>query len=210
MKASKKRRVGIFRPESNFKDRFIPDYKELADVVSHCKGLGLKIVLTQGTYDMVHIGHARYFEEAKKHGDILIVAVDSDEKVRRRKGPERPIVPQEERLEMVAHTRPVDVVTLKEDHYPKWHLIKLIRPDILIISETSGLYNRQKMAQLKKLCGKLVVLKPQATTSTSAKIRLMQINTAKKLKQTLTPKIMNLLEDLAGEKLTPKTSPKRK
>src|SRR5258706_6536345 len=88
---------GIFSPGSNFKDRYIPDYKTLAKLVSHLRGLGLKIVLVQGTYDMVHIGHARYLEEARRQGDVLIVGVDSDEKVRARKGPTRPVVPASER-----------------------------------------------------------------------------------------------------------------
>src|SRR5690348_16107521 len=113
---------GIFGLASNFTHRYIADYKKLKTLIDHCKGLGLRIVLTQGTYDMVHIGHARYFEEAKKHGDILVVGVDSDEKVRARKGPERPVVPQEERLEMVTHLRPVDIVVLKPLKAPKYSL----------------------------------------------------------------------------------------
>ncbi len=126
---------GIFGLGSNFKDRFIKDYNQLKETVEHCKGLGLKIVLTQGTYDMVHIGHSRYFEEAKRHGDMLVVGVDSDKKVRTRKGPDRPIVPESERLEMVTHLRSVDIVTLKEHQAPRWHLVKTVRPDVLIVKK---------------------------------------------------------------------------
>ena len=53
----------VFGQTSNFSKRYISDYKKLQEVIGHCKGLGLKVVLTQGTYDMVHIGHARYLEE---------------------------------------------------------------------------------------------------------------------------------------------------
>lgn len=187
----------IFGQASNFNRRYISDYKKLEEIISHCKGLGLRIVLTQGTYDMVHIGHARYFEEAKKHGDILVIGVDSDEKVRSRKGPERPVVPQEERLEMVAHLRPVDVVVLKELKHPKWHLIKTVRPDVLIATKET--YNQKQLKDLKKFCGEVVVLEPMATTSTSAKIRKLQISTAKSLGQALTPKIMNLIEEVLGD-----------
>ena len=157
----------------------------------------MRVVLTQGTYDMVHIGHARYFEEAKKHGDILVIGVDSDEKVRARKGPERPVVPQEERLEMVAHLRPVDVVVLKEHKHPKWHLIKTVRPDVLIATKET--YNAKQLKELKKYCGEVIVLDPMATTSTSAKIRKLQIGTAKSLGQALTPKIMNIIEEVLGD-----------
>jgi len=187
----------IFGQTSNFNKRYISDYAKLAEVICHCKGLGLKIVLTQGTYDMVHIGHARYFEEAKKHGDILVVGVDSDEKVRARKGPERPVVPQEERLEMVAHLRPVDVVVLKEYNHPKWHLIKTVKPDVLIATKET--YNEKQLKDLKKFCGEVIVLDPMATTSTSAKIRKLQIGTAKSLGQALTPKIMNIIEEVLGD-----------
>ncbi len=157
----------IFGANSNFKDRWIKDDNKLKKLVENCKGLGLKIVLTQGTYDMVHIGHARYFEEAKKHGDILIVAVDSDEKVRARKGPERPVVPQLERLEMVTHLRTVDLVYLKNIKSPHWNLIKLICPDVLI-----------------------------ATKETYSKAELMQISHAKKLEKSLTPKLLQTIQDV--------------
>ncbi len=187
----------IFGQSSNFNKRYISDYLKLAETIRHCKGLGLRIVLTQGTYDMVHIGHARYFEEAKKHGDILVIGVDSDEKVRSRKGPERPVVPQEERLEMVAHLRPVDVVVLKELKHPKWHLIKTVRPDVLV--STKETYNSKQLKDLKKYCGEVIVLDPMATTSTSAKIRKLQIGTAKSLGQALTPKIMNIIEEVLGD-----------
>src|SRR3989344_5333908 len=163
---------GIFGMGSNFNHRYVSDYRRLKKLVENLKGLGLKIVLTQGTYDMVHIGHSRYFEEAKKHGHILIVGVDSDEKVRARKGPERPVVPQAERLEMVTHLRTVDVVYLKQYKAPKWNLIKLVQPNVLVATRQT--YSKSDLKALKQYCEKVVVLDPQATTSTSAKIRLLQ------------------------------------
>jgi len=188
---------GGFHLESNFDKRCIYDLKVISEFVTHAKGLGLKIVLTQGTFDMVHIGHARYLEEAKKHGDILIVGIDSDEKVRERKGPERPVVPQNERLEMLTHLRSVDLVFLKELKHPKWSLIKSVRPDVLIaISEN---YNKKELQELKKYCGKVTVLARQATTSTSAKLRLLQIGTAKKLGTSLTPRIIKTIEEALEE-----------
>jgi D-glycero-beta-D-manno-heptose 1-phosphate adenylyltransferase len=139
MKKRKITQEKIIQPKSIFGGNCVLSLKELENTIRHCKGLGLKIVLTSGSWDMVHIGHARYFMEAKKHGDVLVVGVDSDEKIRDRKGPDRPIVPQNERLEMVTHLRYVDFVTLKEKNAPKWHLIKLVRPDVLILTkETYG------------------------------------------------------------------------
>lgn len=181
----------------NSADRIITDDRRLTDVVRSLKTLGARIVLTQGTYDLVHIGHARYLEAAKRHGDILIVGVDSDKKVRARKGPDRPIVPENERMEMVIHLRPVDLVVLKRHDDPKWHLIKTVRPDVLIaVKET---YASAEIRKLKKYCGKIVVLDRQATTSTSAKIRKLQLKTAKKIERSLTPKLVKVLQEaLAG------------
>lgn len=174
---------GIFGASSNFNERFVKDDEKLKKLIENCKGLGLRIVLTQGTYDMVHVGHARYFEMAKRHGDLLVVGVDSDEKVRARKGPERPVVPESERLEMVTHLRPVDIVYLKQKQAPRWSLIKLVCPDVLIATRQT--YTKKDLKDLKKYCGEVVVLDPQATTSTSAKIRLLQIGHAKQLERAL-------------------------
>jgi rfaE bifunctional protein nucleotidyltransferase chain/domain len=187
----------IFGLESNFKDRFIVDYNKIRHLVNHFKGLGCKIVLTQGTYDMVHIGHARYLEEAKRRGDFLIVGVDSDEKVRARKGPDRPVVPQEERLEMLTHLRCVDVVFMKQLDAPKWSLIRAVRPDTLVATKET--YTDRQLKALKKYCGEVVVLEPQATTSTSAKIRLLQIGAANRVEQALTPKLIKTIEDVLDE-----------
>ncbi len=177
--------------------RRLTSYKDVKSTVTSLKTLGSTIVLTQGSYDLVHIGHARYLESAKKHGHVLIVGIDNDKKIQKRKGPERPIVPEAERLEMVLHLRPVDFVFLKKHTDPKWHLIKTIRPDVLIVTE--GGHTKKEIAQLKKYCGKVVVLKRLATTSTSAKIRHLQITTAHKLERTLTPKIIQVLQEaLAG------------
>jgi rfaE bifunctional protein nucleotidyltransferase chain/domain len=192
---------GIFGLGSNFQDRFVPDYNKLKKLVDHCKGIGLKIVLTQGTYDMVHIGHGRYFEEARKHGDLLVVGVDSDKKVKERKGPDRPLVPHKERLEMVTHLRSVDVVTLKEHDMPRFHLIKTVRPDVLVVTrETLTKYNKAQIDEMKNYCGKIVSLAPMATTSTSAKIRVLQLKLAKRFEKTIVPKLADMISDALGAK----------
>lgn len=181
----------------NLSNRMITTHARLRAVVDSLKTLGVKIVLTQGSYDLIHIGHARYLEAAKKKSDVLIVGIDSDKKIRARKGPERPIVPEEERMEMALHLRPVDIVVLKKLSDPKWFLIKAVRPDVLIATEDT--YSKKELAQLKKYCGKVDVLKRMATTSTSAKIRHLQITTANKLERAVTPKLIRALQEaLAG------------
>jgi D-glycero-beta-D-manno-heptose 1-phosphate adenylyltransferase len=183
--------------QANSQSRIIKDHKKIKEFVSHCRGLGLKIVLTQGTWDMVHVGHARYLDSARKYGDILIVGVDDDRKVKYRKGPDRPVVPENERLEMLTHLRSVDFVFLKHLKDPKWALIKAIEPDVLIsIADT---YSSEDRKALKKYCGEVVVMPRQATTSTSAKIRLLQINIAEKLGQALTPKVISAIDEVFKE-----------
>jgi len=168
---------GYFSNHSNFESRYIPDHAKLAEQVRHLKGIGAKIVLTSGTFDLFHIGHALYLEKAKTFGDILVVGVDSDEKVRLRKGPGRPLTPEGERCEILAHQREVDIITLKYADVKKWELIEAVRPDVLIATE--GNYSREEIFTLKShLCGDVVELERQAVTSTSARVRKISVEQA--------------------------------
>lgn len=172
-------------------------YSHIPKLVKAYRHLGKKIVLTQGSFDMLHIGHGRYLEEAKKHGDILFVGVDSDEKIRHRKGADRPVVPQDERIEMLTYLSTVDHVVLKNLDEPKWQLISLIKPDVLIA--TAETYTSDQIKKLEKICHKVVVLEPKATTSTSAKLRLVQTGMAKKISATISKKVIASLEEVLEE-----------
>lgn len=172
-------------------------FENLNEIIKKEKGAGKKIVLTQGSFDMVHIGHARYLQKAKEHGNFLVVGIDSDDKIRKRKGPDRPVVPQDERMEMLTHIKWVDLVILKSLDAPRWELIKVLKPDVLIAVE--GTYTDEEVEQLQEFCGQVTILERQATTSTSAKIRNMQIGLADKLSKALTPKILETIEVVFGE-----------
>ncbi|NCN06935.1 MAG: adenylyltransferase/cytidyltransferase family protein [Candidatus Pacebacteria bacterium] len=176
-------------------------YQDLPDLIAEYRRQHKKIVLTQGTFDMLHIGHARYLKEAKSYGDVLIVGVDSDEKVSARKGPDRPIVPEAERLEMLGHLNSVDHVVLKPQTAKRWALIKLIQPDALIATKKT--YTKTELEELKKYCQKIVVLEPMATTSTSAKLRLVQVGAAKKIEKTLSTRLVKAIEEVLLELKTP-------
>ena len=171
---------GIFSESSNFRSRFYPDYDKLEKQVEHLKGLGLKIVLTSGSFDLFHIGHALYLQKAKKRGDVLVVGVDDDNKIRKRKGKSRPINPQGERVKILSHIRWVDIITLKYGSGEKWDLIKRVRPDVLVATEDN--YTSEEIFELESFyCGKVVVLPRQAETSTSAKVRKVNLKNAEKL-----------------------------
>ena len=90
-----------------------------------------KIVFTNGCFDLLHQGHVSYLERARKLGHILVVAVNSDESVKRLKGPERPINPLVDRMEVLAALESVDFVTWFEEDTPL-SLIILLRPGILV------------------------------------------------------------------------------
>src|SRR6185436_8583911 len=109
-----------------------------------------------------------------------------------RKGPDRPIVPQSERLEMLTYLRSVDVVVLKELRSEKQHLVHLVKPDVLIATRET--YTPEKIKELEKVCGKVVVLEPMATTSTSAKIRRVQIGAARKIGEAISNKLIYAIE----------------
>mgnify|MGYP001576920696 CR=1 FL=1 len=190
----------ILSNRSSLKTRFITDYKKLKTAVETLKKTGYRIVLTQGVYDLIHEGHAGYLEAAKAQGDVLVVGVDSDALTRKRKGPGRPIVPQAERLKMLVHLRHVDIVTLRDVEHDIGHLIRLIRPDVLIASKSTSDFKKDQVYEYKQYCGKIVILAPQATTSTSARIRTLTIDGAKKLASEIGRLTQAFIKTIRGKK----------
>lgn len=178
-------------------NKIILQAQKIVPIVKKLRRQGKKIVLTQGSFDMIHIGHGRYFEKAKEYGDVLIVGVDSDLKIKKRKGPNRPVVPEAERLEMVNYLSSVDYAVLKKLKAPKYSLINLVKPDVLV--STDETYVQEQIDYLETICGQVVVLKPMATTSTSAKIRLVQIGAAKDITKTLSKKFVKVMEEMIEE-----------
>ena len=165
---------GLFADASNFELRFVPDYQRITAIVQALRTLALKVVLTSGSFDIIHEGHSMYLEAARRFGDFLIVGLDSDAKIRARKGQHRPAVPEMERLRMVTHQRGVGLVTLKDLHHERWALIKAVRPDVLVATEDT--YTPCELAELEEhYCGRVEVLERMATVSTSARLRRIQL-----------------------------------
>jgi rfaE bifunctional protein nucleotidyltransferase chain/domain len=90
-----------------------------------------KIVFTNGCFDIIHAGHVDYLEKAKSLGDFLVVGLNSDESVKRLKGPTRPVNPVEQRKKVLQALKPVDLVIVFEEDTPE-RLIKEIKPDVLV------------------------------------------------------------------------------
>jgi D-beta-D-heptose 7-phosphate kinase/D-beta-D-heptose 1-phosphate adenosyltransferase len=186
----------ILTPGTHSKERFIPDLKTLGRVVKDLKKRHKKIVLTQGVWDLIHEGHATYLEQAKAHGDILIVGVDSDELTKLRKGPSRPIVPQSERVTMLMHLRHVDIVTIREAHHGIGDLIHVVQPDILITSFSTKDFTDQMKKDYEGICKQIITLPPQATTSTSARIRNLTMSGAEELAEEINGAIKKFIKKI--------------
>ena len=106
--------------------------QELASLLQSHRQTGKRIVFTNGCFDLMHIGHTRYLQAAKDLGDLLVVAVNSDESVRSlNKAPDRPIVPDTQRAEVVASLGSVDYVILFNEPAPR-DLIAALQPDVLV------------------------------------------------------------------------------
>ena len=102
---------------------------DLAAVVNAAKRKGSRIVLANGCFDVLHVGHIRYLEAAKALGDLLIVGVNSDEQTRRLKGEGRPLAPQDQRAQIVSALAAVDFVTIFHEPTVE-QLLLALRPDI--------------------------------------------------------------------------------
>ncbi len=107
----------------------ILERRDLLAVVEAAKRKGSRIVLANGCFDVLHVGHIRYLEAAKALGDLLIVGVNSDEQTRRLKGDGRPLVPQDQRAQIVSALEAVNFVTIFEEPTVK-ELLLAIKPDV--------------------------------------------------------------------------------
>jgi D-beta-D-heptose 7-phosphate kinase/D-beta-D-heptose 1-phosphate adenosyltransferase len=96
-----------------------------------CQAEGRRVVFTNGVFDLLHPGHVRYLQAAREEGDVLIVAVNADRSVRANKGPSRPILPADERAEVVAALEAVDAVFVFDEDTPA-RIVEAIQPDVLV------------------------------------------------------------------------------
>ena len=92
---------------------------------------GLRVVFTNGCYDLLHPGHIRLLEQARSLGDVLILALNSDASVERLKGPTRPLIPERDRAALAAMLEAVDAVTVFDEDTPR-ELIAAVLPDVLV------------------------------------------------------------------------------
>lgn len=131
--------------------------KDLKARIAVLKEEGKRIVFTNGCFDILHIGHVKYLEEAKRLGDILVLGLNSDASVRSIKGPLRPVVPEGERAYLLASLKVVDYVAIFDEDTPL-ALIEDIEPDILV---KGGDWSRDTVVggeSVEKRGGKVVIV----------------------------------------------------
>ena len=176
----------------NQKKSVVLDYAELQKIVDAHKTLGHRIVCTVGSWDMLHIGHLRYLIRAKEEGDILIVGVDSDRGIKLYKNELRPVIPQEERMEMLKYQDCVDYVTLIDDidEKGKWQyeLIKLVKPDIFVATQDS--YPQEQLNDIKLYSTDILVLPRQAESTSTTNI----------IEKTMKKHLESIISTLNGKK----------
>ena len=144
----------------------ILDRHSLKEKVDLLHQAGKRMVFTNGCFDLLHIGHVRYLQEARKQGDCLVVAVNSDDSVQQIKEPGRPVMPEGQRAEVVAALGCVDWVTVFDEPDPLV-LIKLLKPNVLVKGSDWPMEKIIGAPEVKKSGGEVVIipLEPEISTS---------------------------------------------
>lgn len=141
--------------------------EEIERIVNKIRGKNKKIVTTNGVFDILHIGHIRYLQEAKKLGDVLIVGLNSDSSVKLIKGPKRPINNQEERVEVLAALEFIDYIVVFEEETPV-KLLGRIKPDVHVKGRDYDINEIIEKDTVEKNGGKIELLslvKEKSTTN---------------------------------------------
>ncbi|NBO24439.1 MAG: D-glycero-beta-D-manno-heptose 1-phosphate adenylyltransferase [Chlamydiae bacterium] len=142
---------------------------QLLDLVKQLKAKGKRVVSLNGSFDLLHAGHLYMIEEAKKQGDILILALNSDDSIKRYKSPLRPIISLNDRMQMIAALEKVDYVTFFDEIDPR-EVLKKIEPDVHV----NGLEYGQDCIEaqtVKELGGTLYLVPRIEGLSTSSIIK---------------------------------------
>ena len=124
----------------------IKTQEELIKIIDEQKSRGKKIVWTNGCFDLLHVGHVRYLQNAKKLGDLLIVGLNSDESIKKLKGPSRPLQPEDERAEILSSLEFVDYVLIFPETSVENYL-EMFKPDVFA---KGGDYTLEKLNQSER------------------------------------------------------------
>jgi D-beta-D-heptose 7-phosphate kinase/D-beta-D-heptose 1-phosphate adenosyltransferase len=190
---------GFLSPNRRPEDVIVRDLKTLKMRCDALRALGMVIVYTQGSFDLKHVGHDRYLAKARSFGDVLVVGVDDDEKIRKKKGVNRPVVSEDERLEQLCYLSSVGMVVLKLDSFEHLAVQKAIHPDVLVVSRSTKEFTEEELDEYHLVSNRLEVLNPQAETSTTARVRRLMLDFKQRVTAGITDAIPGLVEQLSRE-----------
>jgi len=146
--------------------RIVPDYRALAEELAPERTRGRTVALANGCFDVLHVGHVRLLAEARRHADLLVVALNTDESARALKGEGRPYVPLAERMEVVAALAGVDYVT-SFGETTAGALIEALRPEVQIKGTDRSPETVPEREQVERYGGRIVICgDPKAHSST--------------------------------------------
>lgn len=153
--------------------RLVRDHGELERLVAEARAAGRRVVLTNGGFEILHVGHVRSLRDARSRGDLLVVAVNSDASVRRNKGEGRPVVPEEERAEVLCALECVDLVTIFDEPTVDG-LLRLLRPAVHAKGRDYAVDTVPERATAREVGAEIAIVgdpKDHATTDLLERIR---------------------------------------
>lgn len=197
------RALRILKNTASFEDRYVQDHEDLVTLIETLRTMGCIIGFTTGTWDLFHIGHADYIqlgkdEVAKKYPNadhiIMVVGVDTDAITKKRKGPDRPIVPQAERVKVLGHVRAVDILALQTEED---QLFQIIPHEVRVVSTSTT--DLPALEMIQERCEHVVNLPPQAETSTTARVRQLSLDGAAKVLMNVEKRLAAALKEVRDE-----------
>ncbi|MDE1944468.1 MAG: hypothetical protein KGI78_00015 [Patescibacteria group bacterium] len=170
----------ILKGSAVYPEQVVLDHDELLEMARILRSMGCAIAYTEGVWDLYHRGHGAYLARGKldaiehcvgpERADqvVMVVGVDSDALTRKRKEDDlnRPVVPEEERCQVISYHRAVDLITVLNESEV---FNRKLRPDVRIISESTG--DNPDLEEMRQHCGHLIRLPPQSPTGTTARLR---------------------------------------
>jgi len=153
--------------------KLVVDRTELAELVRKHQAAGQRVVMTNGGFDLLHVGHIRYLRGAAAEGDVVIVAINSDRSVRQNKGPDRPLMPLHERMEIISAIEGVTYVT-SFDEPTCDGLLECLRPDVHAKGPDYTPENLPERNTLKRLGIRLAIVGDPKDHASSALLKKMR------------------------------------
>lgn len=142
---------------------------EIREIADELRKQGKKIVTCNGAFDLIHIGHLKFLQEAKALGDVLIVGLNSDKSIKQYKSKDRPFIPEQYRAELISGFECVDYITIFDETVPM-PFIESVKPDVHVNGEDYG-YDCIEKPIVEKYGGKIYIVKNYKDFSTSKLIQ---------------------------------------